>query len=194
MLGFFRFCPFCDKFAQCVGGNRMAFDDILPRNAESRCISQAIKLIKKNAPHIKWIISFADAAQCGDGTIYRASNFVLTGYSKTEDNFWKLPPELVALNGGAVAHRVKIQCKSSLLSKYILSRTNGKNLTIRGYIEKFGGEVLPGYSFRYIYFVDQSCANKLTVPTLPFSVIGELNARMYKGEALTGSSQEYTFA
>lgn len=62
--------------------NRMAFDEYLPRFSESRCISQAIKLIKKNAPHIKWIISFADGCQCGDGTIYRASNFVLTGITK----------------------------------------------------------------------------------------------------------------
>lgn len=30
--------------------NRMAFDDYLPRNSESYCISKAIKLIKKNAP------------------------------------------------------------------------------------------------------------------------------------------------
>ena len=58
--------------------NRMAFDDRLPRNSESRCIAIAIKLIKKNAPQIKWILSFADATQCGDGTIYRASGFVLT--------------------------------------------------------------------------------------------------------------------
>ena len=33
--------------------NRMAFDDYLPKNSESRCLSIAIKLIKKNAPHIK---------------------------------------------------------------------------------------------------------------------------------------------
>lgn len=58
--------------------NRMAFDDYLPRNAESHCIAKSIKLIKKNAPQVKWIISFADGTQCGDGTIYRASNFVLT--------------------------------------------------------------------------------------------------------------------
>lgn len=58
--------------------NRMAFDDYLPRNSESRAISIAIKLIKKNAPHVKWILSFADGCQCGDGTIYRASNFILT--------------------------------------------------------------------------------------------------------------------
>ena len=63
--------------------NRMAFDSVLPRNAESRAISQSIRLLKKHAPHVKWIISFADACSCGDGAIYRASNFVLTGTSPT---------------------------------------------------------------------------------------------------------------
>ena len=66
------------KWNEFLELNRMAFDDYLPRNSESRCISQSIKLIKKNAPHIKWIVSFADGCSCGDGTIYRASNFVLT--------------------------------------------------------------------------------------------------------------------
>jgi hypothetical protein len=62
--------------------NRMAFDDFLPKYSESRCISIAMKLIKKNAPHIKWVISFADGTQCGDGTIYRASGFKLVGIAK----------------------------------------------------------------------------------------------------------------
>lgn len=62
--------------------NRMAFDDYLPRNSESYCIGATLRMIKKQAPHIKWVISFADGAQCGDGTIYRASNFVLTGIKK----------------------------------------------------------------------------------------------------------------
>ena len=62
--------------------NRMAFDDFLPRNSESRCIAITIKMIKKNAPHIKWILSYADATQCGDGTIYRASGFLLTQIKK----------------------------------------------------------------------------------------------------------------
>ncbi len=59
--------------------NRMAFDDYLPRNSESYCIGKTLRLIKKHAPQIKWVVSFADGAQCGDGTIYRASNFILTG-------------------------------------------------------------------------------------------------------------------
>lgn len=59
--------------------NRMAFDSVLPRNSESRAISMSLKLIKKHAPQVKWVVSFADATSCGDGTIYRASNFLLTG-------------------------------------------------------------------------------------------------------------------
>ncbi len=61
--------------------NRMAFDAFLPRNSESRCIAISIRMIRKQAPHIRWIVSFADATQCGDGTIYRASGFVLTGWT-----------------------------------------------------------------------------------------------------------------
>lgn len=62
--------------------NRMAFDDVLPKNSESRCIAVAMRLLRKNAPHIKWVISFADATQCGDGAIYRASGFQLVGIAQ----------------------------------------------------------------------------------------------------------------
>lgn len=70
--------------------NRMAFSDRLPRNSESRAIAIAMKLLKKYAPQIKWVISFADACQCGDGAIYRASGFVLTGIKRNTQNY-KLP-------------------------------------------------------------------------------------------------------
>lgn len=70
------------KWNEMLELNRMAFDDYLPRNSESRCISISIKLIKKNAPQIKWILSFSDGTQCGDGTIYRASGFKLTAIKK----------------------------------------------------------------------------------------------------------------
>lgn len=161
--------------------NRMAFDEYLPKNSESRCISIAIKLIKKNAPNIKWILSFADAQQCGDGTIYRASGFKLTGFSSGA--MWELPTELAKLNNGKVAHRMKIQDKCSVISKYILSQTNGKNLTMKKYVEKFGGRLLEGYNIRYIYILDNNY--KLNVPEIPFSKIDEINAGMYKGVKVT---------
>lgn len=59
--------------------NRMAFADWLPRFSESRAISVAMRIIRKTYPQIEWVVSFADGTQCGDGTIYRASGFVLTG-------------------------------------------------------------------------------------------------------------------
>jgi hypothetical protein len=62
--------------------NRMAFDDVLPRNSESRALSIAWRLLKKHAPQVKWVVSFADGTQCGDGTIYRAAGFVLTAIKK----------------------------------------------------------------------------------------------------------------
>ena len=163
--------------------NRMAFDDVLPRNSESRAISIAMKLIRKNAPQIKWVVSFADGCQCGDGTIYRASGFVLTGYSS--GSMWELPDYLVKINGGSVAHRMKVQDKCSALSRYILQETHGKNLTMEKYVEKFGGKILEGKMFRYIYFIDPAYKERLTVPIIPFSKIDEMGAGMYKGKKVT---------
>ena len=39
--------------------------------------------------------------------------------------------------------------------------------------------------FRYIYFIDKSCRERLTVPIIPFSKIDEIGAGMYKGERIT---------
>lgn len=78
--------------------NRMAFDDVLPRNSESRCIAITIKMIKKKAPHIKRIVSFADWCQCWDWTIYRASWFELTQINRNNhirvDENWKTRIEM----------------------------------------------------------------------------------------------------
>ena len=71
--------------------NRMAFSDVLPRNSESRALSIAFRLIKKHYPHIEWILSFSDGTQCGDGTIYRASGFVLTQIKA--NNLLRINPE-----------------------------------------------------------------------------------------------------
>ena len=79
--------------------NRMAFDEVLPRNSESRAIGVAMRLIKKNYPNIEWVLSFSDGTQCGDGTIYRASGFKLIGINKNS-TIHRLPNgEIVAKHG-----------------------------------------------------------------------------------------------
>lgn len=149
------------KWNEFIELNRMAFDDYLPRNAESFCIAKSIKLIKKNAPHIKWIVSFADGCSCGDGTIYRASNFVLTSIKKNTTI-------KVDENGNKVADMTFSAHKPSEMEMF---RKNFKPLD--------------GFMLRYVYFIEKRCKEKLTVPIIPFSKIDELGAGMYKGEKIT---------
>ena len=70
------------KWGDMIELNRMAFGPGLPRNSESRAIAICFKIMRKHYPQLKWVVSFADGTQCGDGTIYRASGFVLTAINK----------------------------------------------------------------------------------------------------------------
>jgi hypothetical protein len=154
------------KWNEMLELNRMAFNDYLPKNSESRCISISIKLIKKNAPHIKWILSFSDANLCGDGTIYRASGFQLIGVNKNTSTY-QMPNGEVVCSLTSSAHRTK--------------ESNGKSGT--NWIKDNGGKKLDGFQIRYIYLIDKT--NKITVPILPFSEIDKQGAGMYKGEKIS---------
>jgi hypothetical protein len=90
---------FNEKWNEMLELNRMAFDDYLPKYSESRCIAISIRLIKKNAPQIKWILSYSDATQCGDGTIYRASGFNLTQINKNSTIYKLASGQIVAKRG-----------------------------------------------------------------------------------------------
>lgn len=144
--------------------NRMAFDEYLPKNSESRCIGITIRMIKKQAPQIKWILSYADGCQCGDGTIYRASGFCLVGIKK---------------NNSLLKYKNKVIAKKTLDDNN-QPKINGKYLS--GVLTK-SGEAIPleGYQLKYIYFIDKEKQKDLTVPILPFSAIQDAGAGMYKG-------------
>lgn len=192
--------------------NRMAFSDALPRNSESRAIAIAMKVLKKHAPQVKWVISFADATQCGDGTIYRASGFVLTGIRKN-NQIWQAPDGEVTTQVATDTRRPEgarlpeaarraTDSRTSMTAqggkgaakqkREILSRvtvTKGHHIgetgaaSMRSFIEA-GYKPIDGYQLRYIYFIDPSYRARLTVPELPFSAIDDAGARMYKGEKL----------
>ena len=166
--------------------NRMAFDDVLPRNSESRAIAQSIRLIKKNAPQVKWIVSFADACSCGDGTIYRASNFVLTGIKKNE--------ALCLLPDGSKIHKMTLEARPTQPRKELGGRSffdvTGGKFSWKQYVAAARGAILPGWQLRYVYFIDPKCRDRLTVPVIPFSKIDELGAGMYKGEKISISERK----
>jgi len=178
--------------------NRMAFSDVLPRNSESRALGVAFRMIRKHYPHIEWIVSFSDGAQCGDGTIYRASGFVLTGIKKNT-SIWKAPSgesfSRTALTDGQSKQQQQQQAKQ------IVSRTT---VTKGGHAAKAGGgasmkiykdsgwEPIPGYQLRYVYFINPAARERLTVPILPFSKIKEMGASMYRGKKITRTKEQDT--
>lgn len=156
--------------------NRMAFDDYLPRNSESYCIGMTLRMIKKQAPQVKWVISFADGTQCGDGTIYRASNFVLTGISKNKT--------IIEMPDGSAVAGLSLDLQSPQI-KERYDRMCGLDPTKfyrRNDYIKAGAKMKPGFMFRYIYFIDKSYMKRLSVPIIPFSDIDKYGAGMYKGE------------
>jgi hypothetical protein len=150
------------KWTGFIEINRMAFSEVLPRNSESRAISVCMNLIRKNYPHIEWVLSFADGTQCGDGTIYRAAGFILTDVRKNT--------AIIKLPSGKIATHMTYE-----KGKHILEN-NGKASA------PVGSKKLPGFMFRYIYFLNPAARKRLTVPILPFSAIDEAGAGMYKGK------------
>jgi hypothetical protein len=157
--------------------NRMAFSEALPRNSESRAIAIAMKMLKKHAPHLEWIISFADGTQCGDGTIYRASGFKLTGINPSSN--------LAQLPNGDVIHKMTLESnptspRKELGGKSYYEITNGK-YDFNAYLNYVEGQKLQGFQLRYIYFMDKSVEARCNVALLPFSEIAKKGATMYKG-------------
>lgn len=187
--------------------NRLAMVDDTPRNSESRFLAVCFRLIRKRYPHIEWVVSFADAAQCGDGTIYRAAGFALTGI-KRNTQIWEMP-------GGEHVSRVTATDTCSPARQRLFSRTaltDGRSkqqqartlvsrttMTKGGHIKETGGasmrlfveagaKPLPGFQLRYVYFLNPAARDRLTVPVLPFSAIDEHGARMYRGKSPEASS------
>ena len=156
--------------------NRMAFTEALPRNSESRALSVFFRLLRKHAPNIKWVLSFADASQCGDGTIYRAAGFTLTGI-KPNSSLCRLPDgrvmHSIALAVGPNKPRPELGGKSYL-------QVTGGTYSFKRYVEAAGAEVIPGYQLRYIKLLDPDV--QLNVPAIPYERIDQLQARMYRGQ------------
>jgi hypothetical protein len=197
------------KWNEFVELNRMALADWLPRNGESRAIACAMRFIRKHYPWIKWVVSFADGCQCGDGTIYRASGFVLTGI-KANNQIWEAPTGEIfndtSIRPGIGGERerereraARVFSRTSLTdgrSKQqqqqaieVLSRTTtkGKHILNSGAssmkaFKEAGWKPKPGFQLRYIYFLDPAVRDRLTVPVIPFSDITRRGAGMYRGK------------
>jgi hypothetical protein len=149
--------------------NRMALAPDLPRNAESRALGVALRMIRRHAPHIEWVVSYADATQCGDGAIYRAAGFALTGV-RPNTTLWRAPD-------GAIVSDVGVRTTPRLQARY---GTDGTRASMRA----AGLAPLRGYMLRYMMFLDPTARARLAVPVLPYAAIAQRGAAMYRGRSL----------
>jgi hypothetical protein len=155
--------------------NRMYMSPVLPKNTESRALAITLKLIRKNLPQIKWVVSYADGTQAGSGTIYRASGFLLIGIKKNttiyyhpgmKETFTQLT--FSTMKSNAVYERIKAATGIDIREHM------GGAASIKRAAQILGMRALPGYQLRYIYFLDPAWRDKLRVPTIPFEKLKEL--------------------
>lgn len=147
---------------ECIELNRMAFADWLPRNSESRALGVAMRMLRRSYAHIKWVVSFADGCQCGDGTIYRAAGFLLTDVRKNTN---------IRTNPQTGKPQTLIRAYHDKVSQDFSS-----------------WQALEGFQLRYVYFLHPAERSNLAVPVLPFSAIEAAGAKMYKGQRMRAGS------
>ena len=147
--------------------NRMALADWLPRNAESRALSVAARILATAYPALDWILTYADCTQCGDGAIYRAAGFWLTAV-KRNTTLLRMP------DGSVVADKT--------LNNHIAPDGARGSKAARA----AGATPLRGFQLRYIKGLRPGVKERLTVPILPYSALDKAGARMYRGEWKTG--------
>jgi len=157
--------------------NRMAFSDALPRLSESRALGVAFRIMRREYPHLKWCVSFSDATQSGDGSIYRATGFVLTQI-KENKSMWRMPDDEVVCQlsftiGGSTALR----------RRYGMLPTE----TFGMFSKRVGAVCLPGYQLRYVKFLDESMRENLTCDEIPFDRISRMGISMHRGILRAGS-------
>jgi hypothetical protein len=205
------------EWDQFVELNRLALANWLPRNSESRMIAVAMRFLRKTYPRLRWVLSFADGTQCGDGTIYRASGFVLTGIKKNT-TIWAAPDGSTETDL-SLRQRINRQTATKtnrtpgdtrrigVDSLRILNRVTATDSRRRGSRDALalvcakstggssmkpfrnaGWAPMPGFQLRYIYFLDPTWRARLTVPEIPYSEIKARGAGMYRGKRAGESS------
>ena len=132
----------------CLTLTRLWLSDELPANSESRVIGVSLRAIRKNTKII-FLISYADPSQGHMGTIYQATGWTYTGLSEAMPMF--------DLGDGRLRHSRSL---GHTYGTHSLKHFKDKGVEVK--------VVSQPRKHRYIYFLDKSYQNNLTVPSLPY--------------------------
>jgi hypothetical protein len=101
---------------------RLWVEDGYGKNIESYCIAQTLKMLKKDSPQTKVVISYADPGANHKGIVYRACNFYYQGNNIEAKKYgnkymYRYPNTDKWLSDRAVAGRVGTSSHSTILDK-----------------------------------------------------------------------------
>ena len=161
--------------------NRMALGPACPRNSESRSLAVTARMLRAQYPRLEWLLSFADGTQCGDGTIYRAAGWLLTGIKRNN--------QVLVTPSGDIWTRMSIsEAGASTRSRALASIGQATPQVIASAsMQPFlnaGWKPMDGNMMRYIMPLRPGVRERLTCPVLDYADIDRTGARMYRGKRL----------
>jgi len=156
--------PYNLKQGEVIELVRMALNG--KQSTTSKALSISLKLVKKDCPLVKLIVSYADVDQNHQGIIYQATNwhYVDISMKNKTDSSW-------IINNKRIHGRV--------ISDWVKSKGGLNGLTRRQFIEnnydKEAKEFITKGKIKYIYPLDKNLSNMCKQLSKPYS---EINASL----------------
>ncbi|MBM3945085.1 MAG: hypothetical protein FJ317_06300 [SAR202 cluster bacterium] len=136
---------------------RLWLSDDLPKNTESRVIAIALRALRKRTT-LKAVVSYADPAAGHIGIIYQATGWLYTGLSDAMPRF--------DIGDGVPRHSRSL---SSVYGTHSVEFISANGVPVK--------TVPQSKKHRYLYLLDTTLRDRLTVPVLPYPKMEDSDAR-----------------
>lgn len=121
------------------------------QNTTSECVATALRVLHKDAPQIKIVVSFADADQQHFGTIYQATNWIYLGMNLENER------------GAFIINGKKMHPKT------VYSKGWKQSVEwLRKNVDKNAKEFITSGKRKYIYCFDKRLRKKWQAKALPY--------------------------
>ena len=144
--------PYDLKQGQVIELVRMALNG--EQSVTSKALSISLKLVKKDCPLVKLIVSYADVDQNHEGIIYQATNWYFTGHMNKDTT------------SGYIIHGKKTH-KKTVYGKGVIQSLK----EVRKHLDPNAEKFITKGKLKYIYPIDKSLTGMCEELSKPYSKI-----------------------
>lgn len=143
-----------------------------PKNSASKALSLCFKSIKSYG--YKWILSYCNAIQSGNGSIYRATGFHLTDIKLNNNS---KHPSLFRLPCGGIYHVMNFKrTVNTKIGRKVREAVGMHTESAGKVLHAFGAKPIEGHILRYIKFLDRSWEKYLVPKKLKYESARAIHA------------------